>query len=88
MDQEDQGDHNPPWWTRSSFYILLMFIEDETVNQRNTSGVGEFSEGWGNSDSESELAILGHDLQSEQERGGDIEDDLDSEDISPCSQIN
>jgi len=24
MDQEDQGDHNPPWWTRSAFYILLM----------------------------------------------------------------
>ena len=24
MDQEDQGDHNPPWWTRSGFYILLM----------------------------------------------------------------
>ena len=20
----DQGDHNPPWWTRSGFYILLM----------------------------------------------------------------
>jgi len=24
VDQEDQGDHNPPWWTRSGFYILLM----------------------------------------------------------------
>ena len=24
MDQEDQGDHNPPWWTRTGFYILLM----------------------------------------------------------------
>jgi len=22
--QEDQGDHNPPWWTRSGFYILRM----------------------------------------------------------------
>ena len=25
MDQEDQGDHNPPWTTRSGFYIWLMF---------------------------------------------------------------
>ena len=25
MDQEDQGDHNPPWWTRTGFYILLMY---------------------------------------------------------------
>jgi len=24
VDQEDQGDHNPPWWTRTGFYILLM----------------------------------------------------------------
>ena len=24
MDQEDQGNHNPPWWTRSRFCILLM----------------------------------------------------------------
>jgi len=24
VDQEDQGDNNPPWWTRSGFYILLM----------------------------------------------------------------
>ena len=24
MDQEDQRDHNPSWWTRSGFYILLM----------------------------------------------------------------
>jgi len=24
VDLEDQGDHNPPWWTRTSFYILLM----------------------------------------------------------------
>jgi len=24
VDQEGQGDHNPPWWTRSAFYILLM----------------------------------------------------------------
>jgi len=26
VDQEDQGDHNPPWWTRTGFYILLMAI--------------------------------------------------------------
>jgi len=24
VDQKDQGDHNPPWWTRTGFYILLM----------------------------------------------------------------
>jgi len=24
VDQEDQGDHNPAWWTRTGFYILLM----------------------------------------------------------------
>ena len=24
MDQEDQRDHNPPWWTSRGFYILLM----------------------------------------------------------------
>jgi len=24
VDQADQGDHNPPWWTRTGFYILLM----------------------------------------------------------------
>jgi len=28
VDKEDQGDHNPPWRTRTGFYILLMrFIE-------------------------------------------------------------
>jgi len=27
VDQEDQGDHNPPWWTRGGFYILLMYTE-------------------------------------------------------------
>ena len=25
VDQEDQGDHNPPGWTRTGFYILLMY---------------------------------------------------------------
>jgi len=28
VDQEDQGDHNPPWWTRTSFYILLMKLRE------------------------------------------------------------
>jgi len=27
VDQEDQGDHNPYWSTRTSFYILLMVCE-------------------------------------------------------------
>jgi len=26
VDQGDQGDHNPPWWTRTGFYILLMRV--------------------------------------------------------------
>jgi len=26
VDQEDPGDHKPPWWTRSGFYILLMLF--------------------------------------------------------------
>ena len=26
MDQEDKGDHNPPWWTRRGFNILLMSL--------------------------------------------------------------
>jgi len=62
--------------------VRTSFIQDETGNQRHTSAVGEFTEGWGNSDYEFDPAILGHDLRSEQERGGDIEDDSDSEDIS------
>jgi len=24
VDQDDQGDHNLSWWTRTGFYILLM----------------------------------------------------------------
>ena len=27
MDQEDQGDHNPSWWPRTCFYILLILCE-------------------------------------------------------------
>ena len=33
MDLEDQGDHNPPWWTRSSFYILLMYLHARTCEK-------------------------------------------------------
>lgn len=69
------------------------FIQDEAVNQRVTSDVDEFAEGGGNSDYESDPAILDYDLGSEQETGSDIEHDSDSEDVSrhedksiPCSQ--
>ena len=33
MNQEDQGDHNSPWWTRSSFYILLMHPMDVSAGE-------------------------------------------------------
>jgi len=36
VDQEDQGDPNPPWWTRTGFYILLMqtmFQESDHTSQ-------------------------------------------------------
>jgi len=26
VDQEDQGDHDPPWWIRTGFSILLMYF--------------------------------------------------------------
>jgi len=29
VDQEDQGDHTPPWWTRTGVYILLMLPHDD-----------------------------------------------------------
>ena len=32
MDQEDQGDHNPPWWTRGGFYLLLMTTDVCTID--------------------------------------------------------
>ena len=32
MDQEDREDHNPPWWTRSGFYILLMILPSVTAS--------------------------------------------------------
>jgi len=58
------------------------FIQDEAVNQRVTSDVDEFAEGRGNSDYESDPAILDYDLGIEQETGSDIEHDSDSEDVS------
>ena len=58
------------------------FVEDETVNQHDTGAEDECAEGWGDSDSESDQAILSHDLRSERERVGDMEDDSDSEGIS------
>ena len=62
--------------------VQISFIEDEIVNQCDTSAVDEFAEGWGDSDYESDPAILSHDLRSEQERVGDMEDDSDSEGVS------
>ena len=51
------------------------FIEDATANQRNTSAWDGFAEGWENSNYESDPAILSHNLRSEPERVGDMEDD-------------
>ena len=58
------------------------FIENEIVNQGDTSATDEFAEGRGDSDYESEPAILSHDLRGEQERVCDMEDDSDSEGVS------
>jgi len=38
VDQEDQGDHNPPWWTRTGFYILLM---EDSFDVEEKSGDSE-----------------------------------------------
>jgi len=38
VDQEDQGDHNPPWWTRNGFYILLMETFAEKTKTANPVG--------------------------------------------------
>ena len=59
--------------------VQTCFIEDEIVNQRDTGAVDAFAEGWGDSDYESNPAILSHDLRSEQERVGDMENDSDLE---------
>jgi len=37
VDQEDQEDHNPPWWTRSGLYILLMLRQDRKSMQCQSS---------------------------------------------------
>jgi len=40
VDQEDQGDHNPPWWTRTGFYILLMLVRMDSVEpERKTDNM-------------------------------------------------
>ena len=57
------------------------FIEDETVNQHDTGAADEFGEGSGDSDYESDPAILSHDLWSEPEKIGDMADDSDSEGV-------
>ena len=56
--------------------------EDKIVNQRDTSAKDKFAEGMRDSDYESDLAILSHDLRSEQERVGDMEDNSYSEGVS------
>ena len=62
--------------------VQTSFIEYETVNQHHTGAADEFAEGWGDSDYESDPAILSHDLLSERERVGDMEKDSDSEGVS------
>jgi len=39
VDQEDRGDHNPTWCTRTGFYILLM--EAVGFGEGSRSYVGE-----------------------------------------------
>ena len=62
--------------------VQTSFIEDETVNQQETGAVDQFAEGCGDSDYESDPAILSHDLRSEQVGVGDMEDDSDSDSVS------
>ena len=52
------------------------------MNQHDTGAADEFAEGWGDSDYESDLAILSYDLRSERERVGIMEDDSDLEGVS------
>ena len=40
MDQEDQGDHNPPWWTRTGFYILLMSSQTHRLSPIVSTVIG------------------------------------------------
>ena len=62
--------------------VQISFIQDGIVNQRGMSAADEFAVGWGDSDYESDPAILIHDLRSELERVGTMENDLDSEGAS------
>jgi len=43
VDQEDQGDYDPPWWTRGGFYILLMsgpVLEEHVPSAISKGSVG------------------------------------------------
>ena len=51
MDQEDQGDHNPPRWTRTGFYILLMSARKARGGDGRAEG-----DGYGGSGSRGVLA--------------------------------
>ena len=69
------------FWSATSSRSIS-FIEDEIGTQHDTSAADKFAEGWGDSDYESDPAILSQDLQSEHERVGDMRDDWDSEGVS------
>jgi len=45
VDQEDQGDHNPPWWTRTGFHILLMRVLGPKGGEGG-EGLRESCRGW------------------------------------------
>ena len=52
------------------------------MNQHDTGAADKFGEGWGDSDHESDPAILSDDSWSVQERVGNMENDSDSEGVS------
>ena len=58
------------------------------MNQHDTGAADEFAEGWGDSDYESDPAILSHDLRYEGERVGNMENDSDSEGVSRRPDIS
>ena len=68
--------------------VPTSFIQDETVNQHDTGVTDQFQEGWGDSDYESDPAILSYDLRSEWERVGDMEDVSDLEGVSQRSDTS
>ena len=84
----------PPCFASTTPSAGTLFVQDEALNQCVSSRAeGGFGRGGGNSDYESDPAILGYDFGSEQETGGDIEPDSDSEDTFrradkaiPCSR--